>query len=113
MYVIYYLWCIVLSLQNEVLSYVYTNLPKTFQFSAAFMIAACRELDKKMRKHLVAKMMGTIDDSGSVLLAITTSVWFSTFIANRITDATVTTVFCIVSIDEEGPSQAGAGPAVR
>ena len=93
------LWCIVLAFQNEVLSYIFTNLPETFQFSAAFMIAACREFDKKTRNYLVAKMMGTIDEPGSVLLEITTSVFYSSFIANRMADASVTTAFCIVSID--------------
>ena len=43
--------------------------------------------------------MGTIDESGSVLLEITTSVLYSSFIANRMAGATITTGFCIVSID--------------
>ena len=47
------------------------------------MIAACREFDKKMRNHLVAKMMGTIDEPGSVLLEITTSVLYSSFIVTE------------------------------
>ena len=98
MYIIYYIWSMVLALQNEVLSYVFANLPEAFQFLVAFMIAACREFDKKVKTQLVATMMGTIDEPGSVLLAITTGAFFSSFIANRIAGTTVATVFCIVSI---------------
>ena len=98
-YIVYLLWCFLLAGQNEVLSYVFANLPEPFQFLVAFMIAACRELDKKARIQLVTKVMGTLDEPGSVLLSIITSVFYGSFVASRIAGATGATVFFIVSID--------------
>ena len=79
------------------LCYVFTNLPEPFQFLVAFMIAACRKLDKKARIQLVTKVMGTLDEPGSVLLSIITSVFYGSFVASRIAGATGATVFCIVA----------------
>ena len=98
-YTVYYLWVIALTVQNEVLSYLFTNLPANFQFLVAILIAACRELDKKIRRHLVTKMLGALDEPASALLEITSGLFYSSFVAVRIAGATGTTVFCVVSID--------------
>ena len=79
------------------LSYLSTNLPTHFQFLDAILIAVCRELDKKMRTHLVTKMMGALDEPASSLLAITTGLHYSSFVAVRIAGATGATVFCVVT----------------
>ena len=99
MYTFYFAWCTALALQNEVLSFLFSNLPSSFQFVVAFLIAACREFDKKVRSKLVTKMMGKLDEPASSLIAITISSFYGSFVAFRIAGATVTTVFCVVSID--------------
>ena len=45
-YMVYSLWCILIGIQNEVLSLLFSNVPINFQFLVAFLVAACRELDK-------------------------------------------------------------------
>ena len=99
MYIVYCLWLFVPVGQISVISYLFTNLPEAFQFLVVFMVAACREFDKRMRTHLVTKMMGTLDEPATVLVAINTSVFYSFYVATKLAGATGTTVFCVVSID--------------
>ena len=99
MYIVYCLWLFVPVFQIAVLSYLFTNLPEMFQFLVVFMVAACREFDKKMRTRLVTKMMGSLDEPATVLVAINTNILYSFFVATRLAGATGTTVFCVVSID--------------
>ena len=98
-YTYYYLWIIVTIFKREALNYLFINIKETFQFLVAFMIAACREFDKKVRTNLVTKIMGTLDEPGSVLVSISVSIAYSSFLATRIAGATGATVFCMVTID--------------
>ena len=98
-YTVYLFWCLVPIIQNEILSSLFTNVPVNIQFIVPFMLAACREFDKRMRSKLVKRMMGQLDDSATALLGITISTTYSFFVAIRLAGATIETVFCFVFID--------------
>ena len=98
-YMTYFTWCIMLFCQNEILSYIFTNIPANFQFIVSFFIAACREADKRIRSYLVTKMIKKQNEDAVALLTVTISSFYSFFIAIRLSGATFTTVCCVVSID--------------
>ena len=99
MYSAYFLWIFVIAFQNELLSYTFFNIPTDFQLVVPFMVAACREFDKRGRSYLVKKMMGTEDEPAIALVNITISSAYSFFNAVRLTGATSSTVFCAATID--------------
>ena len=99
MFTTYYSWILVVVIQNEVLSYLFDNIPTDFQFLVPFMVAFSRALDKRVRSYLVDKIMGKQDEPATALLEITISSTYSSLIAVRLTRATPATVFCTVSID--------------
>ena len=98
-YMMYFLWCIIVGVLTEVLSYCFENFPSNLQFLVAFMIAACREFDYQMRSKLVDKMVGDQGEPATALLAITVSAHYTFFIAVRLADAEFTTMCCVLGID--------------
>ena len=98
-YTLYFFWTIAMAIQNEILSYFFANLPPNFQFIVVFMILAGREFDMKIRKKLVKKMMGDLDEPATVLLAVTISSAYTFFVAIRLVAAELSTVICSVVVD--------------
>ena len=99
MYTAYVFWVLVTMMTSNLLDYLFINIPSDFQFLMPFMVAASRELDKRVRSNLVYKMMEKQDEAATALIGITISANYSFFIAVRLTGATLATVFCTVSID--------------
>ena len=98
-YMVYCLWCILIAIQNEVLSFLFSNVPISFQFLVAFLVAACRELDKRVRSKMVDNMMGEQDEPAKALISITISGTYGFFIAVRLAGASFLTVVCVLAID--------------
>ena len=96
---IYFIWIIAVNILNEVLSYLFTNLPINLQFLVAFMIAMIREADERLRTKLVNKMMGKLDESATALLTVSISSHYSFFIAIRLVGASFETICCFVLIE--------------
>ena len=99
MYTGYFFFTLALVVQDTILSYIFTNLPANIQFIVVFVVAACREFDKRMRTKIVTKMLGELDEPAKALLAITVSSKYSFFFAIRLTGATLATVCCVVLMD--------------
>ena len=53
--------------QREVPNRLLTNDSDYFQFLVSLVVTCCRELDKKVRSKLAAKMIGDLDDTTSLL----------------------------------------------
>ena len=98
-YMIYILWEAITIFQNEILSYLFVNLPGHFQFIVAFLVSGCRELDKRVRTKLVSKMMIERDEPATALIAITVNTCYAIFTAVRLVNAEIATIFCFVAID--------------
>ena len=98
-YMVYCLWTQATFIQNEVLSFLFSNVPINFQFLVPFLVAACRELDKRVRSKMVDRMMGQQDQPAKALISITISATYGFFFAIRLAGATSLTVFCVLAID--------------
>ena len=98
-YMKYYLWIQITLVQKELLSYLFANFPLGYQFFVVFMVAGCRELDKRVRAKLVTKMMGVLDESAVALLGVLVSSDYSFFMAIRLVGAEVATICCNVTMD--------------
>ena len=99
-YMAFNCWSLIAMIQKEILSYLFSNLPPEYQFTVAFMIAACRELELLVRSKLVTMMVGQPDDEPAiVILEIDVQAQYAFFINIRLADATFATIFAIVAID--------------
>ena len=98
-YMAYFTWYVTMIVQNEMLSYLFDNIQSDWQFSVAFVIAACREFDHQIRSRMINKMMGDLDESAIALLTITVNTLYGIFVAIRLAGATWDTVVCFVAID--------------
>ena len=98
-YTVYYFWVIVIVIQLKMLSYLYSNPPANLQILLPFILAACRELDLQIRSKLVNKMMGDEDEAAVALIDTTVNSTFAFFIAIRLANAKMETVFVILAID--------------
>ena len=63
------------------------------------MVAGLRDLDMRIRSKFVTKMMGEKDEAATAVVAVGTSVDYSTFIAIRVVGAEFATICCTVAID--------------
>ena len=93
------LWTIIVVLLIELLDTLFNELPLSYQFFVAFMVAACRELDKRVMSKLVNEMTENQDENAEALVTIIISSYYSFFIAVRLTEATALTIFCFLFID--------------
>ena len=100
MYTVYFFWNMTMISQNEVLSNLFTNIPSDFQFVVALIVAACRELDKRVRSKIVTKMMGKQDEPAAALLTIFISSFYGFFMAVRLTGSTLETICCFLFVDQ-------------
>ena len=98
-YVGYFVWFLVTLILVEVLSYLFFSLPANMQLLVPFLIAACREIDFRIRSKIVEKMMGEIDEPASALVDVTVNGVYAFFITIRLADAEIATVFTVVAID--------------
>lgn len=99
MYLTIALWATILTLLIDLLDYLFNELPVSYQFFVAFMVAACRELDKRVMSKLVNKMTEKQDENAEALVTIIISAYYSFFVAVRLTEATALTIFCFLFID--------------
>ena len=98
-YMNYYLWIQISLFLKEVLSFLFANIPSGYQFFVIFMVAGCREFDKRVRAKLITKMMGALDESAVALLGVLVSSDYSFFMAIRLVGAEVATICCNVTMD--------------
>ena len=90
---VYVLWSIMITIQNEILAFLFSNAPINFQFLITFLVAACREFDKRVRSKMVDRMMGQQDEPAKALISITISGTYGFFMAIRLPGATSLTIF--------------------
>ena len=98
-YTLFLLWNLMRAIQFLILISFFNKFPSGFQFPVAFIIAGCREVDKRVQSKLVTKMMGVKDHSANALLVINVSTIWSFFIAVRLVGAEFATMICTVCID--------------
>ena len=98
-YMFYQVWVQALSIQKEILSYLFANAPAKFQFLVPFMVAGCRELNTRVTSKLVTKMSESQDEAAKILVAVHVSCDFCFFIAIRLVGAALPTVCTSVAID--------------
>ena len=98
-YTYYFLWSLVLVIQNEILAFLFTNLPPKIQWIMAFIIPALRELDKFIRTKMVREMTGNYDESAKVLLGVAINLLYAMIVAVRFVGAEPITAFLIMIVD--------------
>ena len=98
-YMFFHAWIQALTIQKEILSFLFANAPVKFQFLVPFMVAGCRELDNRVRSKLMTKMNQSQDEAAKILVAVQVNCNFSFFIAIRLVDATLPTICSTVAID--------------
>ena len=96
---LYQLWNILMVILNEILSYVFKNLPTEVQFLVAFLIAGCREFDLRVRAKIITNMMGEEDETGMAFNDIIVDVHYANFVSTRLDEAELTSILCFVAID--------------
>lgn len=103
MYMVYFVWSIFTIVQNEVLSSFFKKgileLPSGFQFLVPFLVAGCREVDKKVKSKIVSKMVGQYDARAFALVDINVSAHYALFISVRLVNAEWSTILCSVALD--------------
>ena len=98
-YTWYFLWSLMLVIQNEALAFLFKNLPPIIQWIMAFIIPALRELDKSIRTKLVTKMAGGYDESARVLLGVAINLLYAMIVAVRFVGAEPFTAFLIMIVE--------------
>ena len=98
-YKIYYFWIVIFAILLEIVSTLFINLPSDFQFVVAFILPACRELNRYVTSKLVNKMMEQKDEEAYVLIGINVNAQNAFFIATRLINAERATVACFVGVD--------------
>ena len=98
-YMVYQLSHVISVVLREILSYLFINIPISFQFLVPFVVAGCRELEKLVRTRLLTKMMGVLHEAAIVLLEINIGSSYALFIAIRLVGASFSTTCCAVAID--------------
>ena len=68
-------------IQNEVLAFLFKNLPGEWQWIMAFLIPSLRGVDKWVRTKMVNKMAGNQDEPARVLLGVAISLFYALFVA--------------------------------
>ena len=97
-YMIYSFWGILIVFQNEFLSYLFWIIPANTQFLLAFLVAACRECDLRVRSKFVTMMVGEEDEPSLVLNEMDVNALYAFFMAVRLGDAELSTIVAVVVI---------------
>ena len=98
-YMLYFVWNTLSTIVREGLTNIFTNIPSGLQFLIAFMVAGCREIDKRVRSKLVTEMTEKQDEHASALLAINVNSSWALYIAIRLVGSEWSTICCMVIID--------------
>ena len=98
-YTWYFLWSLMLVIQNEVIAFMFKNLPSMLQWIMAFIIPALKELDKYVRTRMVNKMAGCNDEAATVLLGVAINLLYAMIIAVRFVGAETITVVLIMMVE--------------
>ena len=98
-YMVYFLWLQIGHILREILSYLFANVPIGIQFLVPFIIAGCRELEKRGRSKLVTRMVGSHDEAAKALVSVFVNTTYSFFIAVRLVGAEFSTMVSTVGIE--------------
>ena len=98
-YNLFFICAVTSAFLREILAILFFIPPGGYQFLVPFIIAGCRELDKRLRSKVVTKITGMQDEAASVLLAVAINCEWSFFIAVRLVGAEITTICCATAID--------------
>ena len=93
------LYIVFVALLREGLALLFFYFPEGFQFLVAFIIAGCRDLDKRVRSNMVTKITGIQDEASTVLLVVIISTVWGLFISSRLLASEILTICCITAID--------------
>ena len=93
------LYIVFVALLREGLALLFFYFPEGFQFLVAFIIAGCRDLDKRVRSNMVTKITGIQDEASTVLLVVIISSVWGLFIASRLLASEILTICCVTAID--------------
>ena len=99
LYMLFPTWVTMSVILREILSYLFDSFPPSFQFLVPFLVAGCREFDKRLLSKLVTKMMGAQDEAATTLVTILMSSSYSFLIAVRLVGSTYATICSAVAID--------------
>ena len=98
-YNLYILYIVVVTILREALAMLFFFPPEGFQFLVTFIIAGCRDLDKRVRSKMVKKITGIQDEASTVLFVVIISCEWSLFNASRLVGAEIITICCLTVID--------------
>ena len=99
MYILDTVATVAFGILREVMSVLFKILPDYLQWIIAFLIPLLRMSETSVRSRLVNKMTGGQEEASHVLLELAINAMYSFFVAVRLPDAEITTVFFIIAIE--------------
>ena len=99
LYMLFPPWLLMSVILREILSNLFVSFPDTIQFLVPFLVAGCREFDKRLLSKLVTKMIGAQEEAATALVTIIIGSSYSFLIAVRLVGSTYATICSAVAID--------------
>ena len=98
-YILYIAWALVTVVVREQVSNLFEALPGYLQWIVAFLIPLLKYVDEFIYPWLVKRMPGGQEESSKVLLEFGINTNWTYFIAVKLSDANLITVFLILTVD--------------
>ena len=98
-YIIYMLWGLIFSFQSDGLSLIFENVLTELQWIIAFLIPLFREINCRIFRKLLNKIIGRYDEKAHVTMNTTIDSTYVLFIAIRLSSANDITVYSILSME--------------
>ena len=98
-YVIYQLWWIVIAIQKDLLSFLFTAISGHVQFLFAVLIPVAKQFNTRILTILLSKMAGRNEEMSNALMAVSLNVHYSLFVVIRLNGAETLTMIVMVFCD--------------
>ena len=98
-YILYMFMALTCGILKEVISVLLKTLPGYLQWIIAFLIQMQKSFEIFVMSRLVNRMEGGREEASQILLRISIDISYSIFIAVRLPDANLITVFFIIAVD--------------
>ena len=98
-YIMYMLWGLIFSFQSDGLSMIFENVLSELQWIIAFLIPLFREINYRIFRMLLHKIIRGYDERAHVTMNTTINSTYVLFIAIRLSSANDITVYCILTME--------------
>ena len=98
-YVMFDAWWLVMNFQKDVLSIGFKSITGYPQCLFAVLIPFAKDMNKRILKKMVAKMVGNDDEMENVLLAVRLNIHYALFVAIRMNGAEDLTILSVLFVD--------------